>query len=76
MVDRGCRGHGIAGRAVRLLVDWVPQQPAIGAVEVFVDDENVASQRLLPKIGFVLDRRERHQVNELDEEFRVYRKEP
>ena len=68
------RGSGIGSRAVGQLVKWALEQPSVSAVEAFVADENVASQRLLEKAGFAYARRDRHQVNDVDAELRVYRK--
>lgn len=73
LVERA-RGGGTGGRAVQLLVEWALRQPGIDAVEAFVADENVPSQKLLEHVGFERHGRQRHQVNNLDEDMRVYRR--
>lgn len=73
LVDRA-RGDGVGGRAVALLVDWALTQPELTAVEAFVADDNVASQRVLDRAGFVHVGRARHLVSDLDDELRVYRR--
>jgi RimJ/RimL family protein N-acetyltransferase len=71
---RRARGVGVGGKAVRLLVEWALGEPEITGIEVFVSDDNVASQKLLERLGFVNVGRRRHRINDLDEELRVYRR--
>ena len=47
------RGKGYATEAVTATAEWASQQPGVTAVEAETDDENVASQRVLAKAGFV-----------------------
>jgi RimJ/RimL family protein N-acetyltransferase len=68
------RGAGVGTRAVALLVDWVVGLPDVEAVEAFVADDNIPSQKLLSRLGFRYTGRQRHQVNDLDQELRVYRR--
>jgi RimJ/RimL family protein N-acetyltransferase len=49
------RGAGLAGEAVELLVDWAQSQPEVRAVTARVDRGNVASERLLARLGFSAD---------------------
>ena len=46
-------GKGYATEAVTAAVEWASKQPGVTAVEAETDDENVASQRVLAKAGFV-----------------------
>ncbi len=46
------RGHGTA--AVRALLDWVGAQPGVTCVVAETDATNVASRRLLERLGFAL----------------------
>jgi RimJ/RimL family protein N-acetyltransferase len=49
------RGAGPAGEAVELLVSWAQSQPGVRAVSARVDGGNVASERLLARLGFAAD---------------------
>lgn len=46
-------GKGYATEAVTAAVKWASQQPDVTAIEAETDDENIASQRVLEKTGFV-----------------------
>ncbi len=46
------RGRGLGGRAVAALVEWLAEQPGVRAIEAEVHVGNVASWRLLERIGF------------------------
>ena len=46
------RGHGIGTAAVRALVELLSREPAISVLEADVALDNLASQRLLERIGF------------------------
>ena len=46
-------GKGYATEAVTAAAEWASQQPGVTAVEAETDDENIASQRVLAKAGFV-----------------------
>lgn len=48
------RGCGYGTEAVRLLAAWVAAQPGVTAVTASVEVGNLASRRLLERIGFVL----------------------
>ena len=45
-------GRGYATEAVDAVVRWALDQPGIKSVEAETDAENIASQRVLEKIGF------------------------
>jgi RimJ/RimL family protein N-acetyltransferase len=47
------RGKGYATRAVRLLADWAFQQVGIARLIAGTAPENVASQRVLERVGFL-----------------------
>jgi RimJ/RimL family protein N-acetyltransferase len=47
------RGRGLGGAAVAALVEWLAQRPEIRAVAAEVHVGNVASWRLLERLGFV-----------------------
>lgn len=47
------RGRGRASRAVALLSDWALTEAGLARVEALVEPENVASQRVLERAGFV-----------------------
>jgi GNAT superfamily N-acetyltransferase len=49
------RGRGLGTRAVGALVDWLAAQPDIDRVLAFVAMDNLASRRLLERLGFVVD---------------------
>jgi RimJ/RimL family protein N-acetyltransferase len=51
------RGRGIGTEAVRALVDWTLGRPGCEVVLAEVEEGNIASQRLLTRLGFRLDRR-------------------
>jgi ribosomal-protein-alanine N-acetyltransferase len=51
IVDRA-RGRGLATRAVRLLVHWALMQRDVARVEAFAEPWNLASQRVLERVGF------------------------
>lgn len=48
------RGQGYGTEAVRLLADWVAAQPGVTAVTASVEVGNLASRRLLERLGFAL----------------------
>jgi RimJ/RimL family protein N-acetyltransferase len=55
------RGRGYGTEAVRALADWVAAQPGVAAVTASVEVGNIASRRLLERLGFTLaDTAERH----------------
>ncbi len=47
------QGKGYAAEAVSAIVHWAVQQPGITSVEAETAFENVASQRVLEKCGFI-----------------------
>lgn len=51
------RGRGLGSRAVGLLARWAVTEAALPRVEALVVPENIASQRVLERVGF---RREGH----------------
>jgi RimJ/RimL family protein N-acetyltransferase len=48
------RGKGYGTEAVRVLADWVAAQPGVTAVTAEVEVGNIASRRLLERLGFTL----------------------
>jgi RimJ/RimL family protein N-acetyltransferase len=48
------RGRGLASRATRLAAQWVARQPAVRTVEVLIDQDDRASERVAVNAGFVL----------------------
>jgi RimJ/RimL family protein N-acetyltransferase len=46
------RGRGYATRTVRLLVSWVFDDLGIGRIQARTERDNVASQRVLERVGF------------------------
>ena len=49
------RGLGYGGEAVAALVSWLLEQPEVRAVTAEVEVGNVASRRLLERLGFALE---------------------
>ena len=47
------RGQGIAARALRLLAGWTFEWLQLARLELFVEPENVVSQRVAERCGFV-----------------------
>jgi RimJ/RimL family protein N-acetyltransferase len=48
------RGKGYGTEAVRALADWVAAEPGVTAVTAAVEVGNIASRRLLERLGFTL----------------------
>lgn len=48
------RGRGYGTEAVRVLADWVTAQPGVTAVTASVEVGNLASRRLLERLGFLV----------------------
>ena len=53
IVAPGARGRGVATRAVKLLADYGFGELDLGRIEIVTHPENVASQRVAEKAGFV-----------------------
>jgi ribosomal protein S18 acetylase RimI-like enzyme len=51
----GSRGRGLGTDAVGLLVDWLSARPDVARIEAEVAADNLASRRLLERLGFGLD---------------------
>jgi RimJ/RimL family protein N-acetyltransferase len=51
LIERA-RGRRLAARAVGLLSTWAVTEAGLARVEALVDPENVASQRVLERVGF------------------------
>lgn len=49
------RGQGLASRAVRLMAAWAFGELGLGRLAVFIEPENVASQAVAARCGFVLE---------------------
>jgi RimJ/RimL family protein N-acetyltransferase len=52
-VRREARGRGIAVRAVRMLASWCFDRLDLARLQLFVDPENVGSQRVAERCGFL-----------------------
>ena len=52
-VRRDARGRGIASRALTLLSRWLVRERGFGRVQLHADVENVPSQRVAERAGFV-----------------------
>jgi RimJ/RimL family protein N-acetyltransferase len=53
LVRREARGRGVASRALRLVSRWALAELGLARVTVLVEPENVASQRVAERAGFV-----------------------
>jgi RimJ/RimL family protein N-acetyltransferase len=49
----GARGHGVATRALRLIVDWTLATTEVIRLELYTEAENEASGRVAERAGFV-----------------------
>lgn len=49
------RGMGLGTEAVRALVDWLTTMPACRCLTAEVHETNIASRRLLERLGFAVD---------------------
>ena len=56
------RGHGLGTRAVRALTTWLAARPDVHRVEAYVATDNLASRRLLERLGFAIDRLDGEEV--------------
>ena len=52
-IDERYQGHGYATEAVNAVTAWAAQQDGISRVEAEAEEENLASLRVLEKVGFV-----------------------
>lgn len=50
-------GRGLAGEALRLLIDYLTANPALFRVAAYVHPGNLRSARLLERAGFALEGR-------------------
>ena len=48
------RGRGLGGRAVATLVDELRRRPGVRAIEAEIAPDNVASRRVVERLGFTL----------------------
>jgi len=53
VVSREARGHGVAGRALRLLTDWALGDLGLERVELHIEPGNEASIRVAERVGYV-----------------------
>jgi len=49
----GARGRGIASRALRLVSAWALDELGVGRLQLHADVENVPSQRVAERAGYV-----------------------
>ena len=47
--------HGYATEAVKAISSWAFQEPKVSAIEAEIDEENIASKKVLEKCGFVFN---------------------
>jgi RimJ/RimL family protein N-acetyltransferase len=52
-VAKDARGKGVASRAVTLLRDWCAGELELELIELLIDGENLASQRVAESTGFL-----------------------
>lgn len=52
-IAKGARGRGVATRALVLVAGWVFENDEVGRFQLRAETENVASQRVADKAGFV-----------------------
>jgi len=52
-VAKDARGKGVASRAVTLLRDWCARELGLELIELLIDAENLASQRVAESTGFL-----------------------
>jgi RimJ/RimL family protein N-acetyltransferase len=52
-VKREARGRGVATRALVLVSRWALEDPEVGRFQLRAEPENIASQRVAEKAGFV-----------------------
>ena len=55
LVSPSARGRGIAGRAVALLTDWCFATLGLVRLELRIDIDNGASERVAERLGYVRD---------------------
>ncbi|HSL43835.1 MAG TPA: GNAT family protein [Anaerolineales bacterium] len=53
VIARSHQGHGYATEATRAIITWALQQPTIYRVNASTDIENMASQKVLEKVGML-----------------------
>jgi RimJ/RimL family protein N-acetyltransferase len=56
------RGKGLGTRSVRALTDWLLARPDVDRVTAYVASDNLASRRLVERLGFTVDRLEGSEV--------------
>jgi RimJ/RimL family protein N-acetyltransferase len=56
-LGQGARGRGLATAAVRLIGDWAFEDLQLARLALFVEPDNVASQRVAERCGFVREGR-------------------
>ncbi len=56
-VGPGARGRGLATAAVRLLARWAFDEVGLVRLQLYIEPENVASQRVAERAGFVREGR-------------------
>jgi [ribosomal protein S5]-alanine N-acetyltransferase len=53
VVGPAARGKGVATRTLRLLTDWGFSELGLERIELWIDTENVGSERVAQRVGFV-----------------------
>jgi RimJ/RimL family protein N-acetyltransferase len=52
LVAPAARGRGVAGRAIGLTSSWGLEELGLQRIEAWIDVENVASQRVVERVGY------------------------
>jgi ribosomal-protein-alanine N-acetyltransferase len=57
VVGPSARGKGVATRTLRLLTDWGFSELGLERIELWIDAENVGSERVAERVGYVREGR-------------------
>lgn len=52
-MNPGCEGKGLMTEAVAAAVKWASSQPGVKSIEAETEPQNIASQKVLQKAGFI-----------------------
>jgi len=52
-INPGYEGKGLMTEAVTAVVNWAAEQPGVLSIEAETEPNNIASQRVLEKAGFI-----------------------
>jgi len=78
VVSRAARGRGVATQALRLLTDWAFRELDVLRIELGISADNVASQRVATRAGYVLEgtRRSTHFKQGIRQDMQVWSRLP